>query len=866
MEPLYLYGCRHDILGHYPKAIGLLRVLTHCADKEHCDPEAEGWWDLERGCFRIRSLKYPTAERLTKFFAEYYQPTPFFSPWNTGGGLNEKKEIIFSIDQSPWTEFWAKNRDRILPQIADKKEREKAIALSELRDDPIKFTLLEVTELLTPHEDIKVVTGLSKGKNAKPTIEISWSEAAKTKFFEALAGQQMALEAVIKFTDAVKKKFVKRGTSFCFDIENQGALALLPSIPGVLREVRVKESGKKAVLAILAKTPGNPPELKNALNTGRDFFPRFQEDVWRERTLLEQFRELSPASSAEAMDAVFTTRVAERTQDNPLFLNRGDAGQAEIFRTFWFYFLEVKGYVAAAVEHGLIGSTSDNAPTKDGKGTPFFPDAIKAYNIGSGWVTETFPFNALDYILAVEGGFAMRGGVARTLTASSKRFAAFPFVFDSGEEMVDDANEVKGTANALWFPLWNRPTTFAELFSFISDAQARLPGKEVRFSAEFVRALNAQGVDAGFVGWQEFRFKMKVSRVPWITTGRYVEATFRADATRLNRALHPLDESRFLDQFEIAWKGNKVAARSPHQMRAEINDAMETATYEPTPPNCLNLLGSIFRTCRRMAISESLRDSLPGKRAYFFRPLPINDWNELFSGFDVPEFRIARALAAIQSNLRQLDGRVSKTLPMLGSILPLKIGPTGWYLPKKGDRSNQAVWSGTDLCHDLAAVLSRRYMDSLTDDRPALLSTYGAELADVLDFLRKELDDQLIACWTESLSLIDWSLSHADETQQSSANYETPAIPPEYAALRTLLELECEPQPTKEAKKRRSQQPSHCSANAPVPRSLSPWLKPSDGLAFGESRIHVVPRSSRVRSALLARTSSGSKPLTSLFP
>ena len=57
-------------------------------------------------------------------------------------------------------------------------------------------------------------------------------------------------------------------------------------------------------------------------------------------------------------------------------------------------------------------SRNGGESSSKGKGTPFFPDAIKAYNIGSGWVTENYPFNALDYVLAVEGGFAMRGSVA----------------------------------------------------------------------------------------------------------------------------------------------------------------------------------------------------------------------------------------------------------------------------------------------------------------------------------------------------------------------------------------------------------------------------------------------------------------------
>ena len=119
MEPLYLHGCRHDVLGHYLKAIGLLRVLAKCADKDHSDPNAEGWWDSNKACFCLRSPKYPTRERLVEFFEKHYQPTPFFSPWNTGGGLNEKKEIEFFIPQTSWQEFWANNRDVLLPLIAD---------------------------------------------------------------------------------------------------------------------------------------------------------------------------------------------------------------------------------------------------------------------------------------------------------------------------------------------------------------------------------------------------------------------------------------------------------------------------------------------------------------------------------------------------------------------------------------------------------------------------------------------------------------------------------------------------------------------------------------------------------------------------
>lgn len=682
-EPLPLPGCRHDILGHYLKTIGLLRVLATCAAPEHRDPDAEGWWDTKNAWFCLRSAKYPTQEKLVEFFAKHYRPTPVFAAWN--------KEPGSSADES-----------------------------------------------------------------GKFGVRGEWEIAS-------------SLSAQV---------------------------------------VRATES----------KNPVNQSKLIAS-------------------EALEAYRDAAMPNVVVAIDSI-ASAFAQSNAEHPLFLSKGIAGNAHLWRAHWKYLAafqkhraayekaerEVASYkgtarrlekLQAKVEK-VLHSIRDLLPFQEqcaaaakGKGTPFFPDAIKAYNIGSGWVTENYPFNALDYVLAVEGGFAMRGSVGRTLAANSRRFAAFPFVFDAGEDLVDDGNEVKGTSSALWFPLWDRPVTFSELASFISDAQARLPGKEARFSAEFMRALHSQGVDAGFTGWQEFRFKMKISRVPWVTTGAYVESTFREDATRLNRALLPLDESQFLDQFEIKWaKGVKPKAdsKSPHPVRAALNAAMETASRETTPHHCLDLLCAVFRACRQMAISESFRDTLTGERARFFQPLPMEPWNHLLREMNQPELRIARAVSAMTSGGKQPNGEYSKVLPMLGSLLPLKLGPGGWFLPTKGDRSHQAVWSGTDVSHDLAAVLARRYMDSLTDDRPALVSSFGAPLEDVLAFLHGDLDDRLIARWIEALSLIGWKVMKVEDSP-AAGDWVPPAIPPEYAALRTLLELECAHRQEGDTKKRRSQQP-----------------------------------------------------------
>lgn len=822
MQPLFLKGCRHDVLGHYLKGFGLLRVLALCAERKYRDPEAEGWWDVGQAYFVLRSKKYPTIEALIEFFEKRYRPTPVFSAWNTGGGLDEKKQVVFHIDPEPWHKYWNANREALLehgfPPPADS-------ATAAFPEKPFPLKLPHCT--LPSTEDIEIAVISGKGKGSKSKVGIIWSETACAKLFAQMEANREILERGINFTKAVKKKFKSSKPEFEFDVMDESALADL-SLTGVHVSINVKESGTKAVMALLAKDLANNGGVIRSLELGRKYFNHFQADDADDRVLLEEYRDKSLTAAAEAFDAIFTTRTSTKPVDNPVFLNRGDAGAAEVFRTFWVYFRETQGGVRFNVLASLSGVT-EGATIPKGKGSPFFPDAIKSYNIGSGWVEEKYPFYPLDYVLAVEGAFALRGSAARTIGAGTRRFAAFPFVFDSAEDMVDDGNDVKGTASALWLPIWERPTTFAELSSFIGDAQARLPGKDARFSSEFVRALYAQGVDAGFSGWQEFRFKMKGSRVPWITTGRYVNAyesgeegleDTRRNATLLNLALAPLDSSRFLDQFEIAWNRNKVDSRSPHPVRTEMNEAMETAALEPTPDNCMALLGSIFRACRRMCVSESFREKLRGGRASFFTSLPMEEWEDLLSPLEGrPEFRIARALASIVGSRRRDNGERPGAQPMLGSLLPLKIGRSGWYLPQKGDRQ-QCVWTGEDLSRDLATVFRRRYLDSLDDEFPTLRGVHGARLDDVMAFLRGELDDSLIARWTEALSLIGWlfapvaqseGLQNLPDETGAAAQFDGGPDSPDmaYAALRALLELECEWQGSDRSqwKKRRSQQP-----------------------------------------------------------
>jgi CRISPR-associated protein Csx17 len=651
MTAIPIPGCRHDVLGHNLKAIGLLRVLATCAEPEHRDSEAEGWWDLDTACFHLRSKKYPDENALVKFFAEHYRPTPIFSPWNTGGGLNEKQEVVVTFSKS-------------------KKSKK------------------------------------GEFKPGKPTQEET-NRLISFVFRNRRAFQAAGLDPREKIK-GLRKKLPSKG-EFAFVVEGSVDPKFSNSVEGVTTRTQVKTSGEKATIAIVQRKMASDADIVKGIGAGRRFFPDFQlaETSARTRELLESFRDGLPELGALAMDAVLTSRTA-RASDNPLFLKRGEAGNSEIFRSFWSYYLSFKKKPTDLVRASLFPQQSSPWDKEKAPGTPFFPDAIKTYNNGLAWVVDSFPFNALDYLLAVEGALALRGAASRTLAANSRRFAAFPFVFDSGEDLVDDSNEVKGTASSIWLPLWDRAATFAELSSYICDAQARLPGKEARFSSEFARALRSQGVDAGFPGWQEFRFKMKASRVPWVCTGRYLGVTADRRSLQLNDALAPVDESRFLDQFEPQWKGSKFDSRSPHPIRASIGAAIEDTVVQTTPENALEILLRLYPACAKLAQSKSLRESLR-QSATFFDPLPMKQWEDLLEGIDSSEFRIARALASITDFSKQSDGKYSNAQPFLGSLLPLSLE---YGRCRLDENSKQAVWSGADLCHDLTRIFSRRYLDS----------------------------------------------------------------------------------------------------------------------------------------------------------
>ncbi len=837
-----LVGCRHDVLGHALKAIGVLRAVAQCAPEGKTDPDAEGWWDMDRACFRIYSPRYPTIEKLREFFSEHYEPTPIIAAWNKSGGVTDKVAVTISARRETLGNF-RKDREAELLALGMKKTTNisKACELKFTLADPAKLSEAETLaananlQISSEHVTMRGVAALKVTIATDPAIVRLFRDSHVEQLAELGFSQkkQVSKDGEIKFAlDTARANEVTSlvnlfqpdsadresqttqeshlPTVVTPESESPTANAPVSTAPVLQLVIETKESGKKdGVLPEAARLLSKSDSFQRSLQIARSFTPRFQstyDDAESGPELSQEFRDVLEESLGESFDSLCAIHVS-RQNDNPLFVRRGRPGDkvnADIFLNFWEYFIRFKkrpnDYVDASLFGFGIAPSGGNASDMKGKGTPFFPDAIKRFNQGTEWVSEDAPFCPFDYVLAVEGALAMRGATSKTLNAQSRSRAAFPFVFDGLETMTDENGAPIGNdvAASFWFPLWNRPTTYHELLSFILDSQTRLPTKECRFSGDFARAVRSQGTDAGFAAFQEFRFKLKGASVPWTTAGHIVPCTVEPQTTLLNELLTPVDANGFLEQFDF----HREAKKNLHGYRLPVLEAIDDAIVEPSPGKIIEILCRLAVLNADLAKSKSLREKInPSGRVSFIPALSSSTWDAALREFgrDDPEFEIARALASITGHERQPNNKWSQVEPFLGSLVPLKRKGRDWILPTKPEPpSAQAVWSGNDLCFDLSAILARRHLDSAKDERPALVGRRTATLKNILAFLRGELDDQRIARLVMGLSLIDWQYPTAGNEERRDAS-DSPdetddwePIPPPYAALRSLIEVGCE--------------------------------------------------------------------------
>jgi CRISPR-associated protein Csx17 len=373
-------------------------------------------------------------------------------------------------------------------------------------------------------------------------------------------------------------------------------------------------------------------------------------------------------------------------------------------------------------------------------------DAIGQFDPGAAGGPNSSPVGAApslvnpwEWVLLVEGALLFASAAARRLGGTSGR-AAVPFTFNAtGAGFATAADE--NTRGELWVPLWERPSTAAEIGHLIGEGRADWRGSQARNGLDAARAVATLGTDRGVGSFVRFglieRNGLATSAV---VLGRQCPADVRAVPV-----VAQLD--RWLD-------GVRRGGRAPAAVSAAAR-AVDRALFEHTTrPSGVATQQVLVAAAQ---LEETVERAMNFRRRAGIRPifgLVAADWMPHLDDGS-PEFDLARALAS------QRDGDGASLRLLLRPIHIVK-GRLDWL-----DGGSPVAGLGrVALDRVLAAALQRRTLDctksasAKEDGVVGVAVAYDfaipARAASVADWLDGAVNQQRLEYLLRAFLLLDW--------------------------------------------------------------------------------------------------------------
>ncbi|MEW6745342.1 MAG: type I-U CRISPR-associated protein Csx17 [Planctomycetota bacterium] len=270
------------------------------------------------------------------------------------------------------------------------------------------------------------------------------------------------------------------------------------------------------------------------------------------------------------------------------------------------------------------------------RGTPigqFNPLATGGANALSGFQADSV-VNPWEYVLMLEGTLLFTAAATRRLEQVALGETTYPFsVRASGTGYGSAAEDDGRSARAeLWAPLWESPTTAAELRVLFAEGRAKIGRKTARTGVDFARALAGLGVHRGLTAFVRYGFHVRNGLAYFATPlGRFIP--------RRNPKIDLLGRlDGWLADLERATRDSHAPASLRRAHRMLEQSIMDVAADKSGIEEILIALGSIDA-----AIDRSSRFAKEKR----LRPVPPLE-NEWLAAIDIttPELRLALALAA----------------------------------------------------------------------------------------------------------------------------------------------------------------------------------------------------------------------------
>lgn len=410
--------------------------------------------------------------------------------------------------------------------------------------------------------------------------------------------------------------------------------------------------------------------------------------------------------------------------------------------------LSQNGDAPGWLEQTLFGSDSVPLPEIKSAGT-WFVSSNKTFNSGQEWYREGH-LSPWSFLLAMEGVRLMRGGVHRRHGTRISDKAVFPFVCRPAAPPTD--GQIAHGKSEFWAPLWDKPATLIEIEALFRSGLAEVGGRPASAPHEFAVAALGSGVDAGLAAFAPFELRQTTSSQVFEAIPRThirVEKTKRAQ--RCSALLMPLIRSGWLDRLprepsDAKQRGRFVGLRGP--VEAGIMRVSEQPSDEEAWRALLLLLA---RTQDKIDRNKATREQCI--------PLPplSEQWFDLAWPQVPAELQIARAIASISSLALRPASTLHTCTPLVTNIFGIElIDP--WTFKFPAARPARAVWHNARPLHALVTVLRRRLIDADELAPAPLHATRPCGLEAVTQFLNGpgEVDDELLARWVPSLSLLAW--------------------------------------------------------------------------------------------------------------
>jgi CRISPR-associated protein Csx17 len=155
---------------------------------------------------------------------------------------------------------------------------------------------------------------------------------------------------------------------------------------------------------------------------------------------------------------------------------------------------------SAALRESIFGSSKQSVNISKFSPVLFDSSRVGGINSISGFNADSAS-NPWDFVLMMEGAFLFAGAVSKKLRSFQPGVARFPFLLEGtpvGLASVGNRDE----GRELWLPLWDRPSTYAEIAQVFAEARIEKFGRTATTGFDAFVALARHGVDRGIQRFQ----------------------------------------------------------------------------------------------------------------------------------------------------------------------------------------------------------------------------------------------------------------------------------------------------------------------------------------------------------------------------